>query len=97
VAGVAGVGDRGQGAELGKGFGARLVRLEQRDIGENADELRNLASAIADGGNGQQFDKNFARFFPVPDLAAPVADIADGSPHRVVETRFVVAGLEQVG
>ena len=42
---------------MGQVFEALLVLLEQGDIGKNADELRNLASAIADRGNGQQFDE----------------------------------------
>lgn len=89
------VGQLRQGIEVGQMFQALLVFLDQGNVGEDADEMRDLALAVAYRRDGELFDKNLAGFLAVPDFALPVARFLDGLPHLKIKLGRVVPGFEQ--
>ncbi len=63
--------------------------LDLADIGEHADIVADAALGIVHGADGQQFRIHLAGLATVPDLALPMAGLAQGTPDHRVEIGIV--------
>ena len=71
-----------------------LLHLFFRNVGEHAHVVRDLPGRVAHGRQGHVLWKHLAVLAAVPDLALPVARLAQGAPHGVVERLVMPARLE---
>ncbi|MNF71292.1 hypothetical protein D3C84_532390 [compost metagenome] len=71
--------------------------LDRADVGKHRDVVAELAVVVMNQADRLPLRVDPAVFATVPDLAAPLAATVERGEHRLVETRRVVAGLEQAG
>ena len=85
----------GQRIVVGQRADLLLALLALGDVGEDPGELVLAAELVTDLGDGQPLGIDFAALAPVPDLALPVAGLAQAPPELLVEGLVVAPGLEQ--
>ena len=71
--------------------------LDRADVGKHRHVMAEPAQIVVNDADGLPLRVDFAAFAPVPDFPAPLADAVECGEHRLIESRRMMAGLEQTG
>ena len=91
------VGDTRHRIEIGQIFQFPLMLLDLTDVGKHRNVMRNLTGHIEHRRDVQPFRVNFAILSAIPDLAMPIAKLAQARPQTGIKLSIMLPGLQNSG